>query len=55
MLLYAAEAGLNRFIWVPILAIGGIGLARRRMPRRQRTVRVERTATLDERSESAED
>ncbi|MBT5773193.1 MAG: DUF4349 domain-containing protein [Dehalococcoidia bacterium] len=43
------------FIWVPILAIGGIGLARRRMPRRQRTVRVERTETLDERSESDED
>jgi hypothetical protein len=36
------------FIWVPIIAIGGIGFARRRMPPRQRTVRVERTEYRDD-------
>ncbi len=43
------------FIWVPILAIGGIGFARRRMPRRQRTVRIERPETLDDEDDSSED
>ena len=43
------------FIWVPLLAIGGIAFVRRRMPRRERTVRIERTETLDDAGDSSED
>ena len=43
------------FIWVPLLAIGGISFARRRMPRRQRTVRIEQTEILDDDERESDD